>query len=172
MPALDVDPPDEHEGGLSRVIIETDVPARVERDGLLCESTPCVVALPYGDHELRFQGGPERWSSVVVHVRHPTEVVNHTLGMHHAAPAQGLGVFAAAVGLVVVGVGIALALPNDDGTPSTVKGETTAAIVGGGFGAILLGGVIVAAANGTTRDGATTQWTPTRTIGGSVGLRF
>src|SRR6476469_1903905 len=71
LPSSELDAPDEGDGAMARVVITTDVPARVEmrhggtyaaRDGrvtldqMLCIETPCTVTLPYGDHELHFRG--------------------------------------------------------------------------------------------------------------------
>src|SRR5438045_3226945 len=80
-------------GGMARVVVSTDVPARVERItamteqlerhvgtrdvpsiSLLCEATPCAVTLPYGDYELVFTGFPDssRTRSATLHVQTET----------------------------------------------------------------------------------------------------
>ena len=83
----------------ARIIIATDVPAKVERvnehpgggaygapdpDDVLCAETPCIVTLPRGDYSLRFRGltDDERTSTALLEVRNGTQVLNHTLGQN------------------------------------------------------------------------------------------
>jgi hypothetical protein len=177
MPALDAEPPESYEGGMARVMIETDVPARVDTEApaVLCASTPCAVTLPYGDHVLRFAGisDSERSTSVVVRVAHPTEVVNHTLGRHHVPASVGVGAGVAATGLLLIALAIVLALPRDDGTPSKVDPASSAGFATVGALTLLYGGIIMGASPVTKQDGSTTQWSPPgRAIGGGYGLRF
>jgi hypothetical protein len=194
MPTLDVEPPPEAEGGMSRVVIDTDVPARVERlvatgqfphrfhthevplPGLLCAETPCVATMPYGDYELHFSAltDRERSSSVLLRVRHATEVVNHTLGTHHTPPGKEIGAMFVATGLITLLVSVALVPMTDSKTHSNVSSETPAIVAAAGAGQLVLGGFVMAAARGTTQDGSTTQWSPppTRTIGTGLGFRF
>lgn len=70
-------PPAATDNATANVLFTTDVPARVVRvaafhghvglrsstgsvDELVCERTPCWAALPYGDHELRFEASEDR----------------------------------------------------------------------------------------------------------------
>jgi hypothetical protein len=187
MPALE-DVPKEPESGMARVIISTDVPARVERvttgtarrglrasylqlDDLLCESTPCVVTLPYGDHEIAFHALTEsnRHSSpIIVRVRKATEVVNHTFGMSKGNPGQVLGALAAITGVVLVGVAVGMAMHEQRQHRPTTDGPVNLAM-GGGL-TILGGCVLMAIFPGTHQEGSTTQWSPT--VGGNLGVRF
>jgi len=96
------------------VFIATDVPARVKLDKegagdgavvSLCAKTPCAVALPFGDHWLRFSGLVDegRSSSVAFKVRYDTEVLNHSLGQERENAFGYVG-----AGMVVVGGLVAL----------------------------------------------------------------
>jgi hypothetical protein len=171
---------------MARVLVSTDVPARVGRlqtlaasdgtrrvsgtvDDLLCERTPCAVVLPYGDHELSFQATdePERTSSTIVHVHESAVVVNHSLGRRHASEGRGAGVALAVVGLLVtcgsLGVMSAAQKAGSAQDPSAPR-----AAIGVGLGLLVLGGLVSAAAPTTVQPGATTQWSPAQN-GGSLG---
>ena len=187
MPALD-EVPKEPESGMARVLISTDVPARVDRlttgsasrglrasyvrlDDLLCESTPCAVTLPYGDHEIAFtslKDGTRHSSPIIVRVRKPTEVVNHTFGRSTSNPGQVLGGLAVLTGVVLVGVALGVQVHQQKtGERST---DVPANLAMGGGLSILGGGVLMAIFPGIHQEGSTTQWSPT--IGGSFGGRF
>lgn len=194
MPALEPEPP-EPESGLARVLISTDVPARVVRvssgvissvglrsrsltlSDLLCDTTPCAVTLPYGDHEIELRGLRDgtRHSKTTVHVRRPTEIVNHTLGKSTLNPGQALGGFVALTSAVVLGVGLGLAA-GAEARHQSAEGPRDVAV--GGLVGVVGGLVIMGMFPSTRQEGSTTQWSPERapaggrTIGGSWGFRF
>lgn len=198
LPPLDEPLPEVGEGtgeGLSRVVITTDVPARVERIAhvetiahrgsfrtstvvgreLLCAETPCTVSLPYGDHELIFAGTIDRarTSSTQISVRRASTVVNHTLGQDRTHPARPVATVVAATGIVLMAVAIALVSTASERHEKVP--EATAPIFMAGMGTTMLGGIFMAATPTTLQDGATTQWTPGKTIAGatvSAGVRF
>src|SRR5260370_16506950 len=130
-------------GGMARVVVSTDVPARVERITamteqlerhigtrdvpsivLLCEATPCAVTLPYGDYELVFTGiaDPGRTSSATLHVRAETVVMKHTLGQVRHASGQAAGAVLVITGIILLGVAGGLAtsqtLPRPSSSPA------------------------------------------------------
>ncbi len=195
MPDLDAVPP-EPNNGMARVIISTDVPARVRAwslrvtsgsmstlrrsgsvrlDELLCESTPCAVTLPYGDHRLAFSGVEDtsRWSTITIRVRRPTEVVNHVLGESTSNAGTALGIISVVAGAVLIGIGVRLAKNGNDQERATGRDYAL-----GGLGAMLGGGLVMTLFPVTYHNGSTTRWSPeqsvpaARTIGGSVGVRF
>lgn len=181
MPALETTPP-EPESGMARVIFETDIRARIsrvstgkERNELLCEETPCAVTLPYGDHQVAFvaldEGG--RTSTATIHVRRPTEVVNHAVGRHHANPGTILGGVVMMAGAVLLGIGLGMA--KADRQQHRQSSQTAKDLAFTGLGGIVGGGLLMAVFPGVHQEGATTQWSPEpagRTIGGSIGVRF
>lgn len=127
---------------------------------LLCESTPCVVALPYGDHVLAFQGlkskDSSRDSTTVVRITRTTEVVNHTLGEHPISVGKALGLGIVVIGAIALGVALGMA-ENQQGQ----KADPTVRNVGlFGLGATLFGGTLFLASPRYYQDGATTQWAP------------
>lgn len=172
--------------GFSRVVIDTDVPARVERvmtsrhgrDELVCVETPCVVTLPFGDYELAFKGlrDRERVSRTTMVVRRRTVVLNHTLGRVHRPPGQAIASGLAGLGALLVVLGASVVFSQADRTHpwNTAAG----ALFGSGAGAFALGGIIGAASRGSEQAGATTQWSsppqlPPRPVAGAgVGVRF
>lgn len=184
VPAVPHDP-DVDRGGLARVYVTSDVPARVVSTAsvegtvraplavvaskanltasqLLCAETPCVVTLPYGDHELAFVGtkDPERVASTLVRVRHPTEVVNQALGRDAG---NGDIVFAVLGGLGVVSLVTALAVlaPDDDGRRASARDREVAGWLAlGGLGSITLGGLVWAVSPSIRQEGSTNQWSP------------
>lgn len=196
MPALDAEPV-EPAGGMARVFLDTDVPARVVRittgsvdrenphllrptravamRELVCEATPCAVTLPYGDHELTFEGLADagRESRTTIRVRRATEVVNHSLGQDRTSGAAFFGGLLAATGVVLaIFAGYAASDPRYRGSDAP-----TGLAIGGAVG--MIGGLSLAAAFPHTRqDGATTQWSPgpsapaVRAVGGGFALRF
>jgi hypothetical protein len=188
MPTLDAPPP-VAEGGMATVIIDTNVPARVERvmhgtavrramdlRDLLCVETPCTVTLPYGDHELYFSSTHEnaRPGTVIVSVKHATEVVNHALAVRHYNYGQTIGALVLALGVGAALVGGAFARGgNGDASKAAAP-----AIVFGGIATAIGGLVIIGLTPGTIEESATTQWTPVpapetaKTVGGSLGFRF
>ncbi len=181
-------------GGLARIIIGTDVPARVERithrsthlkaephepslsggEALLCTETPCVITLPYGDHELVFRGtsDAERVSHTTLVVRRDTVVLNHNLGRVHRPAGQSVAWALAVTGVAIASVALGLA----EGQAKTGRDATDAtipALAGVGAGTILLGGVVGLASSGTTQAGSSTQWSPRGpAAGASLTLRF
>jgi hypothetical protein len=145
-----------------RVVIGTDRPARVDRvtargDVKVCERTPCSVLLPYGEHRLRFTGiaDSERTSVGTIAVRAPREIVNHVLGLDHTSVGTTLGTFTTIVGfgLMLIPVIITTNAPRPSFTPAT--------FVAGGMLGVGAGVAMLADDPSVTRDGATTQWTPT-----------
>ncbi len=190
MPALEAQP-GEPESGMARVFFSTDVPARVTRvttgsvsrgwrtygvklDGLLCESTPCAVTLPYGDYEIAFEGvaNDDRRGAAVVHVRRPTEVVNHHLGKKEASAAHSLGIGLAGLGVVLLGVLVGVA---ETTKPTPQARQVAQGLAAGGLGSLFLGGTLMMASPEIHQEGSTTQWAPGtagRTIGTGVGVRF
>lgn len=179
MPAID-EPPPEPANGVARVLISTDVPARVHRlttgpDGeLLCETTPCAVTLPYGDHRVTFVGTKDRarFSTATVRVKAPTEIVNHTLGRGDTNPVGALlGGGAVVGGTLVLTFALALALHARKHHESAEPARNLAI---GGLGSILGGAILMGAFPSTEQPGSTTQWQPERgrTIGGSVAIAF
>lgn len=181
-------------GGYARVVIGTDVPARVERvafrvanlrradapassvggEVLLCAETPCAITLPYGDYELVFKGtvDAERVSHAPLSVRRETVVLNHTLGRVHTPVGQHVAWGLAGVGVAILGVAYAVADRNMDRTGRPAE-DSTLALAGTGLGTMVLGGIVGMASRGTTQDGASTQWSPRGpTVGATVGLRF
>jgi hypothetical protein len=154
---------DESEG---RVVIGTDIPARVERvtargDVKVCERTPCSVLLLYGEHRLRFTAlaDGERTSVATIAVRAPREIVNHVLGLEHTSIGTTLGTFTTIVGfgLMLIPVLIATSAPRPSFTPAT--------FVAGGMLGVGAGVAMMANDPSVSRDGATTQWTPAVQLG-------
>jgi hypothetical protein len=175
----------EPEEGFGRVVITTDVPARVDfttkrvdrkektdvgpPHGNLCADTPCWSVLPYGEHELTFKGihDVDRIGKVTVRVRGPNTVVNHTLGQNRRPVGQ-------TIGLVSVGVGIAMiivaanAYEDDFGNPTSL-GRGLAI---GGLGAVAVGGAFRFANPTKLQEGSSTVWNPPRIAGAQYGIRF
>jgi hypothetical protein len=166
-------PPEATGAGMARVVLSTDLPARVVRVSalratsgprhfhgdvgeLLCETTPCAVTLPYGDHEVRFTalGDPERTDATLVHVAQSTVVVNHTLGRSHTNAGHGLGGFVLGLGVVTTFVAAGLGMKASSSTTAP------AAAAAAGFGMIALGGVLMGVAPNTEQPGVSTVWSP------------
>jgi hypothetical protein len=193
LPPLD-GPLPEAGGGMARVVISTDVPARVERiasvaernsrrfdtsefssRAVLCDPTPCVVTLPYGDYELTFQGvsDPGREGTAKLHVRTDTVVLKHALGQRRFARGQATGYGIALVGTVLLAVAAAAATrPDARSNSSTIEGLAIA-----GAGGLALGGVILVASPTTKQEGSTSQWNPfpappPPAVGMSLGAKF
>jgi hypothetical protein len=177
---------------MARVVVSTDVPARVERItamteqlerhigtkevpsiALLCEATPCAVTLPYGDYELVFTGiaDPGRTSSATLHVRAETVVLKHTLGQVRHARGQTAGYALVVTGIILLGVagGLATSQTLPRASSSTVGGFALA-----GLGGLALGGVVLAASPTMRQEGATSEFAPPRpvTVGMSIGAKF
>lgn len=176
----------EGEAGMARVIIGTDVTARVDRvgghfdqivhrgretrsyvtdvDTLLCASTPCTVALPYGDYELKLSAvsDPTRASTATIRVRHRTEIVNHVLGMNRRSTTGTLGGVLSVIGSVVVGIGVGVGLvqAQEHRTAHTATDSTMPVLVGIGGTTLMTGGVMMAASPTIRQEGATRQWAP------------
>lgn len=174
----------------SRVYVTTDVPAHVllasggtvvTRNGesiyvptgtVLCESTPCVLTVPFGDYELAFIGSDDRdrESVIAVHAEHTTEVVNHRLGRHKASVAKPIGLVAMAAGVVALGITLGIT----EGKPT--ESSTALRTIGlGSVASIAFGGALFFASPTYHQEGSTTQWTPPvagRTYSTGVGVRF
>ncbi len=181
-------------GGYARVVIGTDVPARLEHithrvhlrhnqegaasfsagEGLLCVETPCAITLPYGDYELVFRGtrDRERVSTATLVVRRETVVLNHTLGRVHTPAGQTLAYVLAGTGLAVVAVAVGIAEENTK-QGRTTQDSTVPTVAATGIGMMVLGGFVGMASAGTRQEGSSTQWSPRGPVAGaSVGLRF
>ena len=173
----------EPDRGKPRLIIATDVPARVDFDesgsgktgdgslAPLCIRTPCAVTLPPGDYRLKFSGlfDDGRSSSVAFQVQNDTEVLNHRLGQQRGKEGDIIGtVILGAGGAAAVIGGLYFMVDNalQDGTEGS-KRQTiqdhaatagTVALVG------LLGmavGAVVLIANPRVRQpGSATLWSP------------
>jgi len=182
-------------GGMARVVIGTDVPARVERithrvvhlqreerppalvggEGLLCAETPCAITLPYGDYELVFHGtrDSERMSHAMLSVRRETVVLNHTLGRVHTPAGQTVALVLAGTGIAILAAAVAVAEANTKRTGRASEDSTLPTVAATGLGTIVLGGFVGIASAGTTQEGSSTQWSPRGpTAGATVGLRF
>jgi len=165
--------------GLSRVIITSNVPARVERvrhgKELLCAETPCTVTLPYGDYELVFTGRSDhqRTSTALVSVRRPSTVVNHALGQERGNPLRVVGALVFVTGLAMVVVAAAMAEDANEKNERTPKEAAPVAMAG--FGSVLFGGLIIGLTPTKIQEGSTTQWTPSPSFAGatvSAGMKF
>jgi hypothetical protein len=174
---------------MARVLISSDAPARVTRvltlagavgvrsmrgnvEELLCETTPCAVTLPYGDHELRLvaTGDPRRAGTLVAHVHESTVVINNTLPRHNDPNGHAAGVALVLVGLLTAG-SAAAAAPRAN-TDAFVGG-----VAGVGVAAVLAGFVLMGAYPRTVQPGASREWSPSpasapssATSSGTVGL--
>jgi hypothetical protein len=192
LPALEAPLP-EAGGGMARVVIWTDVPARVERVGtidargsrifdtrefaaraVLCDPAPCVVTLPYGDYELTFSGikDASRTGTATLRVHSDTVVFKHTLGQLRHGRGQVTGYAIVLTGLLLLGVSAAMATnPSARQNSSTVEGLAIA-----GAGGIALGGVVLVASPTTRQEGSTSQWDPfprpPPIVGMSLGAKF
>ena len=177
------------DSGLARVIITTDLPASVftvstvlTRRGprtartLVCSETPCVLTLPYGDHELELTALDvlERNSTVIAHVNASTVVLNHTLGRVHAPGGQAAGITLVVLGVLGLAVGLGAAASESKSSGTSTDGTTAAAVGLVGFGVIALGAALAAANPTVEQPGTTREWSPApaRVAGGSFGLRF
>jgi hypothetical protein len=166
-----IDPPDDVPSeGSGNVFIATDVPAAVESDTAafssgadvgsvttLCSTTPCVVAMHYGPHEIKFRGLRDegRWSSARIDVDGPRLIVNHTLGQDRISGPKLWGG-------VLLGTGLGLGLVSPAG-PSLVGVSEEVQIIGITLAVIqiAIGSWILVNTTRTMQDGATTQWVPT-----------
>lgn len=181
LPDLGEPPPPEPVAGFSRVMISTDVPARVSYlsrgvplETPICEATPCVVTLPYGDYILAFQGLNDggRRSRTGIRVGRSTEVVNHTLGKNGASPLAALGLVVTIFGGLALATAVGIAEGNSE------RGNKTDATVGTigvvGLGMTLFGGALFLGAPRYHQEGATTHWTPMpkETAVAGAGFRF
>jgi hypothetical protein len=189
MPAL-ASPLPEVAPDKTRVVISTDVPARVivrrrKGDGsgdfyggeevwteqVVCEQTPCAVTAPRGNHQLKFEGLDDggRSSTAKVSFDGETVVVNHTLGQQRVD-------WARPVGLGLLGAGVAsliFVLSSSEG--HSMSGEVGNVFLLGGLGSVIVGGVVLSASGPpSTQDGSTTQWAPppTAKVGASLAGKF
>jgi hypothetical protein len=183
------------DAGVSRVLIDTDVPASVarvlegeasfggwHRGGTrditfrtpLCEETPCAVVLPYGDYEIEATAldDRERKVSTVVHADASTVVVNAILPVRLNRLARGAGIGAIAIGLTAAAVGIGVAaLGSSPSSNVGASGGTLGAVTAlsglglAGFGAVLL------ATNPLEQAGVTREWTPPPSAAAGLSLR-
>jgi hypothetical protein len=189
MPALG-SPLPEVAPGKARVVISTDVPARVigrkrKGDGsgdfyggeevwteqVVCEQTPCVVAVPRGNHQLKFEGLDDggRSSMAKVSVEGETVVVNHTLGQQRVDWARPVG-----LGLLGAGV-VSLVYALSSVESGHMSGEVGNVLLLGGLGSVIVGGVVLSVSGPpSTQDGSTTQWAPAPTakVGASLAGKF
>ena len=180
MPELDESVPDEPVAeGFGRLIISTDVPSSVSQKiylaapKVLCSRTPCVVTLPFGEHELVFHGTRNggRVSTARVTVRAPTVVLNHTLGQDRPSAVGAIGAVVMVMGALVMGVGMGLA----EGDVRQRGTDTTAGrMIVSGLAASAFGGVFFLAAPSITQPGSSREWTPGRAqaTGLSLGGKF
>mgnify|MGYP000931708289 CR=1 FL=1 len=141
-------------------------------EGLLCEETPCVVTLPYGDHEIVFKGtrDSERVGSATLKVRSDTIVINHTLGREHHPGGQAVG-----WGITLVGAAclvVALGMAETSEKNHTELSSSVAPLAMAGLGTMLFGGVIGLASPTTRQEGASTTWVPKQAVGVAAGFRF
>ncbi|MBX3229079.1 MAG: hypothetical protein KIT84_01975 [Labilithrix sp.] len=182
--------------GGARVLVTTDVPARVllasggevttaqgethyvEPGTVLCTSTPCSLGMPYGDYELVLEGigsrHQTRRSFVPVHVTHATEVVNHTLGQQSVSIGKPLGVTFMLLGAAALGIALGVTEGN---MRRADTGMQTFAIAGAT--SIAFGSTLYFVSPFVHQEGSTTQWTPSPTpsprgptVGGGLGVRF
>jgi hypothetical protein len=173
MPVVDL-PASKPPAGSARVLVSTDVPARVglaarharaadmsggtshEIEGTSCDATPCVLTLPYGEHVLRFEGtrGGGRTSTAEVAVRNDVVVVNHTLGKSELGSSfiYGLGM----IGVGLVGLATTFGPLAPDSSSTEVK--TAKILLFGSF--TVAGGAAICLTTRTEQEGATTQWVP------------
>jgi hypothetical protein len=171
--------------GRTRVIIATDVPARVEQAGgpTLCPRTPCAVSLPEGDYELRFRGVYDEGRASVssVGVRGRALAVNHTLGQDRASVGQIAGPVLMTVGGVLLLLALikqgATADDSDRGIPQseTREKEDTAGVMALiGLGCLVGGGIVMGTTPDVRQPGSTTTWTPALPTarGASAGVTF
>jgi hypothetical protein len=180
-------------GGLARVIVSTDVPARVERVlaitempmrrygttdvpslGVLCESTPCVVTLPYGDYELNFTSlqDPARVSSTTLRVQGDPVVLKHALGQERHASGQAIGATLMVTGALLLGGMLALAARphSSSSNDAALRGLGIAGATGIG-----IGGLVMMASPTVRQEGSTSQFSPEKAapvIGMSLGTKF
>jgi hypothetical protein len=176
--------------GTARVIVATDVPARVigrrrKGDGsggfggeevwneqVVCARTPCVVTVPYGEHAFRFEGVDDggRSSSAKLTVDRDTIVVNHTLGQSRFDWARPVG-----LGLLTLGIASLLVVGGNFETGG-LSPKVGNALVLGGLGGVVVGGLTLAASGSpSSQEGSTTQWTPspaTAKVGASLAGTF
>lgn len=171
MPVVNV-PPTPPRPGFSRVLIATDVPARVALTGeqpsgptagpragfetTSCEDTPCVLTLPKGEHEFQFEGTRKhsnRRGTANVVVRNDTVVVNHALGKEETSSelVYGLACLGAAAAFLVTPL-------TPLGQEQSETGRTIDLVAGGVF--TVVGAFLLGFSSKTRQAGATTQWTP------------
>jgi hypothetical protein len=157
--------------GWGRLAITTDVDATVEKiaDGrpprIVCKATPCVLTLPYGELELRFRGkrDRDRTSSATATVNEPTAILNHRLGQERNHAGFGLGslILGAGVATMLLGGSVMVDGTGADVTaPQTRTGE---AMMIGGLGAALVGGIIMAVSpRSVYQPGSSRAWAQAR----------
>ncbi len=185
MPALAAPMP-ETRAGMTRVVIATDVPARVERviqhdgftsdprlrDDVVCAKTPCVVMLSRGDYELMFKGLTDdgRSSKMTVGFHGDTEVLNHTLGEERADLEYTAGAVAFGTGTLLF-LATVLAWSQDISQDHSSAFGTLEAF---GLLGMVVGGSLMADSDTILQPGSTTQWSPPRSpeVGASARLRF
>jgi hypothetical protein len=171
--------------GETRVIIATDVPARVEQAGgrTLCPRTPCAVSLPEGDYELRFRGIHDegRASVSAVGVRGRALAVNHTLGQDRSSAGQIAGPVLMTVGgvlLVLASFVVVSAVADSDRqipqSETRKKGDTAEAMALLGLGSLVGGGIFWGATPEVRQPGSTTTWAPALPTarGAAAGVKF
>jgi len=179
MPVLDVDPPPPSESEGQVIVDAEGAPARVSvvlaraaawsggyvavgvQTREVCSSTPCVVNLPAGEHELIFtsDSDPNRHSVGRVKVSRGATVFRHDLGEEYPGGAAhdwgtaltGLGILGAITGGSIWFAG---AVADSDKTASA--GKTTTLLSGLGIG---VGIGLILSDRPTVQDGSSVQWT-------------
>jgi hypothetical protein len=175
--------------GIARVVIATDTRARVDRVSrvhfrnfskrepaysteLLCETTPCAVTLPYGDHELEFLGvdDPDRKSTATLGVHEGTVVLNHTLGRERTHPWRIASWVLLGSGAALLVSGGAIAVASGDKRSNETL-DTYSALFASGLGALAVGGVVLFLTPTLEQPGSSTEWSPhpdRRAVGATV----
>jgi hypothetical protein len=172
MPVVSL-PPTPPYAGYTRVLIATDVPARVAlwgqegrptgptdgrrpiMDSISCDNTPCVLTLPQGEHQLHFEGtgkNSNRTSTAKVVVRDEIVVVNHALGKDEKSAERVYGIGLLSAGLISIGLSL-IPFPSY----SSSEWRTTSFAID--CVAIVSGVVLLGFSTETLQEGATIQWT-------------
>jgi hypothetical protein len=174
----------------SRVVVQTDVPARVEaaveveathsvrqwrrRPAVLpaeiawvrlCDRTPCTIELPRGDHRLRFTGvnDDSRTSQTFITVARPVESITHTLGQDRSSTTGTIvGGFLFVLGLT------ALVLPY--GIDMDVPRSTSDVVFGASVAAMFSGVTLMTFDPAIKQEGSTSQWSRPAPEAASAGM--
>lgn len=148
----------------NRVLIHTDQPARVLQSPdarELCATTPCVVQLPSGEHELELvsREDEERRSTASVSSSREPSVVRHTLGRQaERSWATPAGVILAILGVgAIVGGGVMFDIEQKAGSGTAFAPALFLTGIAFSFG----GGTLIWLDRPSVQPGATTQWITT-----------